>query len=138
MRDYRDVSASVLRRRDEQLAKDRHRMYIWKRSGAIALSFCFVGAIALGIHKHGTEKPQREHDTNENIIVPTETSVTETAHTDVPSVTSEDSQSLTTNKTTVQSQVTTVKTTAVPVSSEKAGTAKTTAAVSGFIASPPQ
>lgn len=85
MRDYEEVSRTVMRRRDEQLAKDRHRMYIWKRSGAAALSLCFAGALAFGIHKHGISKPQREHDNDENIIVSeTETSVTVSAHNDIP------------------------------------------------------
>ncbi|MCR5111550.1 MAG: hypothetical protein K6B38_11710 [Ruminococcus sp.] len=88
MRDYEEVSRTVMRRRDEQLAKDRHRMYIWKRSGAAALSLCFAGALAFGIHNHGISKPQREHDNDENIIVSeAETSVTVSAHDDIPTTT---------------------------------------------------
>ena len=53
MRDYEDVARSVLRRRDEQLAKDRHRRVILVRSGAAALSFCFACALGIGVWKHG-------------------------------------------------------------------------------------
>ena len=88
MRDYKEVSETVMRRRDEQLAKDRHRMYIWKRSGAAALSLCCAGAFAFGIHKFGITKPQREHDNDENIIASeTETSVTVSAYNDIPATT---------------------------------------------------
>lgn len=53
MRDYEDVARSVLRRRDEQIAKDKHRRVILVRSGAAALSFCFACALGVGVWKHG-------------------------------------------------------------------------------------
>ncbi len=53
MRDYEDVARAVLRRRDEQLAKDKHRRIILVKSGAAALSFCFACALGIGVWKHG-------------------------------------------------------------------------------------
>lgn len=54
MRDYEDVARSVLRRRDEQLAKDKHRRVMLIRTGTAALSFCFACAVGIGAWKSGT------------------------------------------------------------------------------------
>ncbi|SHM87260.1 hypothetical protein [Ruminococcus flavefaciens] len=47
MRDYDDVTETVLRRRDEMIARDRRRSMILKRSAVAALSVCAAAAIAV-------------------------------------------------------------------------------------------
>lgn len=77
MRDYEEVAMSVLRRRDEQLAKDKHRRVIILKAGTAALSFCFACAIGIGAWKSGIPGELMKHGRpgGENVIVE-ETSTT--------------------------------------------------------------
>jgi len=52
MRDYDEVTKSILRRRDEQLAKDRRRAIIFKRCAAAAAGCCAAAVIGTGLARH--------------------------------------------------------------------------------------
>lgn len=77
MRDYEEVAMSVLRRRDEQLAKDKHRRVIILKAGTAALSFCFACAIGIGAWRSGIPGELMKHGRpgGEEVIVE-ETSTT--------------------------------------------------------------
>ena len=51
MRDYNEVTNAVLRRRDEQIAKDRRRAVIIKRCASAAAACCAAAVIGTGIVK---------------------------------------------------------------------------------------
>ena len=52
MRDYNEVTNAVLRRRDEQIAKDRRRAVIIKRCASAAAACCAAAVIGTGIVKY--------------------------------------------------------------------------------------
>lgn len=51
MRDYDEVTQTVLRRRDELIARDRRRGLIIKRSGVAALSVCAAAVVGIGVFR---------------------------------------------------------------------------------------
>ena len=51
MRDYDEVTQTVLRRRDELIARDRRRALILKRSGVAALSVCAAAVVGIGVFR---------------------------------------------------------------------------------------
>ena len=55
MRDYDEVTQTVLRRRDEQLARDRRKAIILRRSAAAALSVCAAAVIGISVFGRGAE-----------------------------------------------------------------------------------
>ena len=55
MRDYDEVTQTVLRRRDEQLAKDRRKAIILRRSAAAALSVCAAAVIGISVLGHSAK-----------------------------------------------------------------------------------
>ena len=55
MRDYDEVTQTVLRRRDEQLARDRRKAMILRRSAAAALSVCAAAVIGISVFGHSAK-----------------------------------------------------------------------------------
>ena len=70
MRDYDEVTQTVLRRRDEAIAKDRRRAVIMRRSAAAALSVCAAAFVGFGVFRMNSKDIELPDDGG-NIIAET-------------------------------------------------------------------
>ncbi|SFX95104.1 hypothetical protein [Ruminococcus sp. XPD3002] len=71
MRDYDEVTNTVLKRRDAQIAKRKHQMYVVKRSAAAAFSLCIVSAAGIGIWKNNSLRSALDDHHSSNVITET-------------------------------------------------------------------
>lgn len=77
MRDYDEVTQTVLRRRDEAIAKDRRRAVIMRRSAAAALSVCAAAFVGFGVFRMNSKDIELPDDGG---IITAETTVPPASH----------------------------------------------------------
>lgn len=75
MLDYDEITQLVLKMRDEEIAKDRRRKMLLRRSATAALSACAAGAILFAVHN--SKNPLDTHN-GSGIVIPESTAAAET------------------------------------------------------------